>query len=121
MLLLFGGVFFVFYVYNPSDGKVFLSCPFKLISGYNCPGCGSQRAIHQLLHGHFETAFRLNPFMVLSLPFIIIGLGNKIRNFIFNTSHRFSLFYNNTFIYTYFAIALVYWVVRNLSFYPFVK
>jgi len=121
LLILFGGLFIIYYFNNPTEGSIFLSCPFKLVSGYNCPGCGSQRAIHQLLHGNIEAAFRLNPLMLLSLPLIIYGLGTKIRNFIFGTSSRVQLFYSNIFIYTYFSIAIIYWVIRNLSFYPFVK
>ena len=38
-------------------------------TGLLCPGCGSLRALHQLLHGHWETAFRFNPLLVASLPF----------------------------------------------------
>lgn len=119
-LVLVGG-FLIYFFNNPSQNSLFLPCPFKLLSGYNCPGCGSQRAIHQLLHGNLVDAFRLNPLMVLSIPLIVYGLGTKFYNFIFETRYRVKLFYSNIFIYAYFAIAVVYWVVRNLAFYPFVK
>ena len=122
ILIGFGGVFFIYYTFDPaSENSYFLPCPFKLVSGYNCPGCGSQRAIHELLNGHVGHAFRLNPLMVLSLPLIFYGLGTKIHNYLYNSSIRFNLFYSKAFIYIYFSIAIVYWVVRNLSFYPFVK
>ena len=121
MLLLLGGVLLVYYFYNPSQNSFFIPCPFKLISGYNCPGCGSQRALHQLLHGNVEAAFRLNPLLILSIPLIAYGLGTKIHNWLYDSTVRFHLFYNKVFIYTYFSIAVIYWVVRNLSFYPFDK
>jgi hypothetical protein len=121
MALVLGGVFLIYYFNNPSQNSLFLPCPFKLVSGYNCPGCGSQRAIHQLLHGQLAAAFKLNPLMVLSLPLIVYGLGTKVVNYIFETSYRVKLFYSNVFIFTYFAIAVIYWIVRNLSIYPFVQ
>lgn len=120
-IIILGGGFFLYFNYNPSNNSLFLPCPFKLLSGYNCPGCGSQRAIHQLLHGDLETAFQLNPLMVLSLPLIVYGLGIRGYNYLFDTNHRIKLFYSKIFIYVYFGIAVLYWVLRNLSFYPFVK
>jgi hypothetical protein len=119
ILSLFGGFFLFYFLFNPSTHSFFIPCPFKWATGYLCPGCGSQRAIHLLLHGNIIGAFRFNPLMVLSLPIIIYGLGIMIWNFIFNTQLRFKLFYSNTFIYIYFGIVLIYWIVRNISFHPF--
>ena len=58
------------FVFDPVRSPIFPPCPFHEITGFHCPGCGSLRAIHQLLHGHVEAAFRLNPFMALLLPFL---------------------------------------------------
>lgn len=120
-IVILGGGFFYYFFNNPTNNRLFLPCPFKLLSGYNCPGCGSQRAIHQLLHGNVVDAFYLNPLLVLSVPIIIYGLGTRAFNYIFDASHRVQFFYSKLFIYTYFGIAIIYWVVRNLSFYPFIK
>jgi hypothetical protein len=116
---LLGGLFFVFYFFNPSQHSFFLPCPFKLITGYHCPGCGSQRAIHQLAHGNFSSAFGYNPLMVLSLPLLFYGFGIKIWNYLFATQKRAALFYSPIFIYGYFGIVLIYWILRNLPFAPF--
>lgn len=35
-------------------------CPFRVLTGYDCPGCGSQRALHALLHGRFGDAWHHN-------------------------------------------------------------
>ena len=40
------------------------------LTGLACPGCGSLRALHQLTHGHFGEALRLNPMLVMALPFL---------------------------------------------------
>jgi len=49
-----------------------------------CPGCGVLRALHQLLHGDLAPAFRFNPMLVVSLPFLIwLGAWSglkKLRN-----------------------------------------
>src|SRR5690554_3787295 len=88
-------------------------------TGFYCPGCGSQRAIHLLFHGDIIGAFRFNPLMVLTIPIMVYGLEITIANWIFGTSYRFMLFYSKVFIFGYFSLAILYWVLRNLPFYPF--
>jgi len=119
IVILLGGFFFIYKYNNPSNNSLFVPCPIEYTTGYHCPGCGSQRAIHQLLNFNIMGALRLNSFMVLSLPIIIYGLGITIWNFIFETRYRFNLFYSKVFIYGYFGLAVIYWVLRNLPYYPF--
>lgn len=119
MTVVLGGLFFVFYIFNPAQHSFFFPCPFKLITGYHCPGCGSQRAIHQLLHGDVISALRYNPLMVLSLPILIYGLGITAWNFIYETQYRVKLFYNSAFIYGYFGLVVFYWAFRNIPITPF--
>lgn len=114
-----GGIFLIYFLFNPSSHSFFVPCPFKYLTGYHCPGCGSQRAIHQMLHGNLVSAFRLNPLLTLSLPLIFFGLGTIAWNFIYDTNLRVKLFYSNRFIYVYFGIVLVYWILRNIPFVPF--
>ncbi|WP_042491765.1 DUF2752 domain-containing protein [Aequorivita sublithincola] len=116
--IIFGGFFLIYFFYNPST-TFFVPCPLYYITGFYCPGCGSQRAIHLLLHGNIIGAFRFNPLMVLTLPILIYGLGITIANWIFGTTYRFMLFYSKLFIFGYFGLAVLYWVLRNLPFYPF--
>jgi len=81
-LLLVAALFLVF-LFDPEKHLFFPQCPFLLTTGWECPGCGSQRAIHHLLHLHVGTAWRYNAFMVLALPYILLGFyleymgGNK--------------------------------------------
>ncbi len=119
MILFLGGFFIIYSFYNPSQHSFFVPCPFKFATGYHCPGCGSQRAIHQLLHFNIISAFRFNPLMVLSLPLIFYGLGTQAWNFIFETRYRVNLFYSKLFIYGYFGFVVMYWILRNLPYYPF--
>ena len=107
LVTLFGGFFLIYFSYNPSENSFFIPCPFHYITGFFCPGCGSQRAVHLLLHGDMVGAFRFNPLMVLTLPVLIYGMTITIANWIFETKYRLMLFYSNLFIYGYFLINLL--------------
>ena len=61
----------ILYRWNPVTAGFFPPCPFFTLTGWYCPGCGSLRAMHQLLHGHVGAAFDLNPLLVLALPFVV--------------------------------------------------
>lgn len=114
MIIIFGGVFFVFNYFNPAQHSFFLPCLVNNLTGYQCAGCGAQRAVHQLLHFNFIEAFRLNSLIVISLPFLLFGVGITIWNFIFETEYRIKLFYNNKFIIGSILIVILYSVLRNL-------
>lgn len=58
----------VYFVLDPTKVAIFPQCMFHQITGWDCPGCGAQRALHQLLHGSIVAAVRLNAMFVLSLP-----------------------------------------------------
>lgn len=45
-------------------------CPFNALTGWYCPGCGSSRTVHLLLHGEWLQAFGYNPLLVLTLPLV---------------------------------------------------
>ena len=37
-------------------------CPFKMLTGYPCPGCGLTHAFCNISHGQFQRAWQANPF-----------------------------------------------------------
>jgi hypothetical protein len=61
-------------LFDPATSGVFPPCPFHALTGLYCPGCGSLRALHQLLHGQLWAALRCNPLMVSAAPFVAYGL-----------------------------------------------
>lgn len=90
-------------------------CPFYVLTGYLCPGCGSQRALHALLHLNFEQAFTFNPLMVLSLPYVM--LWSVL--YVFNKNNRFVLWLRvNLFgwyaVWLWGVVIVFYWIFRNL-------
>jgi hypothetical protein len=57
-------------VADPAANSFFPPCPFRALTGWLCPGCGSTRAMHALLHGHLIEALRLNAFAVAAVPVV---------------------------------------------------
>lgn len=46
-------------------------CWFHYFTGLDCPGCGSQRMVHALLHGDVAAAWRHNAFLLLLSPVLL--------------------------------------------------
>jgi len=46
------------------------TCPFLLLTGLHCPGCGSLRALHELAHGNVSAAIGLNLVAVAVAPLL---------------------------------------------------
>ncbi len=57
----------VLFQFDPSRSAFYPGCMFHRMTGLLCPGCGSLRACHQLLHGHWAAAFHDNPLLILTL------------------------------------------------------
>jgi hypothetical protein len=116
-LLLLAGSAYLF-IFEPGRSGFFPICLFRFFTGFTCPGCGSTRAVHQILHGHIATAFMLNPLLLLALPFmlyaflrysVIVLRGGVPRQNVLPA----------VYIYAIFFIVLSFWIFRNTPFYPF--
>jgi hypothetical protein len=65
----------VFYLPAPARNSFLPSCFMRETTGLYCPGCGSTRAIHSLLHGRLLAAVRFNPLVTLLIaPMAAYGL-----------------------------------------------
>ena len=105
------------YCFNPSSHSFYPACLFHEATGLWCPGCGSLRALHQLLHGHIVAAFRFNPLLVLSLPFCAWFATRHIFRTIQNVPVRANV--SPKWIWIGFAVVLVFSVWRNFPGSPF--
>lgn len=63
----------VYFFLDPNQ-QFFPKCPFFWLTGLKCPGCGAQRAVHYLLHGNLQEAWRVNSLFVLAFPYVLFGL-----------------------------------------------
>jgi hypothetical protein len=93
------------YRFDPAGVHFFPPCLFHALTGLNCPGCGSTRALHHLLHGDIGGALRLNPMLFALPPFV---LASRSRRFITSTVVG----------WTAAAMLLAWWIVRNTALWP---
>lgn len=109
---------FLFNPSSPSNQFFFPVCPFRALTGFSCPGCGSTRGLHRLLHGDVVAAFEFNPLLVVALPFLLYALvcfttaavtGRPIKGNRLNAKYIWMLF----------VVIMSFWVFRNTPFYPF--
>lgn len=56
---------------DPNTSHAFPWCPLKLVTGLDCPFCGSLRAVHSLSHGNIGEALGHNALFVLSVPYLL--------------------------------------------------
>ena len=66
----------VLFVFDPSTAGFYPVCALHELTGWQCPGCGGLRAVHQLSHGHLAAAWSLNPLVVALLP---VGMWLGLR------------------------------------------
>ena len=60
-------------------GALFPACPFKMLTGWNCPACGGLRMTHDLLHGNLSAAVVDNVFLLIGLPLLALWSVSRIR------------------------------------------
>ena len=77
-VLAFFGMLALYFFWNPSGTNIFPKCPVYSVTGIYCPGCGSQRATHQLLNFNFLGVFQQNILYVMGL--FIVGYHLTISN-----------------------------------------
>jgi Protein of unknown function (DUF2752) len=51
--------------------SVYPVCPFKLLTGWNCPACGGLRMTHDLLHANLGAAIVDNVFLLAGIPALL--------------------------------------------------
>ena len=60
----------LYFIYDPGKSALAPKCIFHEMTGLDCPGCGSQRMLHALLHGDLQGAWQANAFLLCMLPVI---------------------------------------------------
>lgn len=116
--LLLAGAAYLF-VFEPGKSGFFPACPFRLLTGFTCPGCGTTRALHEILHGHFTAAFMLNPLLLLAIPFLLFALLRYSVIVMRGGVPRPNAM-PAPLIYALFVVIVSFWIFRNTPFYPFV-
>lgn len=90
------------YYFNPTNSTLYPRCPLFTITGWQCAGCGSLRALHSLLHGDIKAAWHYNPLLLLALPLLPVPLLWP------------TLFQKNATYWLLLCTLLLYTILRNL-------
>jgi hypothetical protein len=69
-VVLAGALGYVGLVDPHNTNSVYPVCPFKWLTGWNCPLCGGLRMTHDLLHGDLVAAINDNVFLLVGIPLL---------------------------------------------------
>lgn len=101
-------LFFVYHFFDPTHNVIAPKCPFWLLTGYQCPGCGSQRALHAFMNGHFREGIQYNYLMVPLLCYAILLLvlphGSRLHDRLTSSTACILLA----------VVIVLWWVLRNV-------
>jgi hypothetical protein len=114
--ILAGGTYL--YIFEPGKSGFFPFCPFRALTGLNCPGCGTTRCLHQLVHGEIGNAFKLNPLFMVFLPFALWLLLRYTWSAITGKPGK-TIELKPQYVWPVLGLILGFWVFRNTSLYPF--
>lgn len=109
-VLLLAGIAAVYFVLNPAQYP-FPRCPFYVLTGLYCPGCGSQRATHALLHGQLLQAASFNLLAVMAVPLLAVGAVGKVHQ---SQRQPTALLYRPWLGWLVVVLTLTFLVLRNL-------
>lgn len=114
ILLLLAILIAIYYFFDPAKGRYFPPCPFHYLTGYKCPGCGSQRAIHELLHFDLKAAFGYNQLLVISIPYLLVGFLFDYAGLKEKYPEARKLLFGKTAIVIVFLLVISFWLLRNI-------
>lgn len=108
------GASVVLHLRDPHQSGSYLFCPWLVLTGTYCPGCGGLRAVSDLTRGDLAAAASSNLLFVGSIPLVgylwLRWFADRWRGLRRVTAHRRGVAGALAFA----GVALVFWVVRNL-------
>ena len=112
LLLIVVGLGVVLFFFDPGQYRFYPVCYFHAATGLNCPGCGGQRALHELLHGHFVAAAHANALVLFCLPFVAAASGQ----WLWRAWRRqpVASIVRPAWMWTFLVLAVIFTVLRNL-------
>lgn len=102
----------LYYMFDPMQSRWLPKCMFYVLTGWECPGCGSQRMVHALAHGDLMAAWHANAFLLCMLPLLAVMAYASIFR---EKCQRLYAAVNSVPVIIGAGVALVAWaVLRNL-------
>lgn len=105
-------VILIYSIYDPMQSGWPLQCPSRLLTGLQCPGCGSQRALHALLHGDIAGCLKANLLLLPAL--VMMGLLTAVKIFPDRLPRLEHTLNHPLTGYCILAVTVLWGVVRNL-------
>lgn len=105
----------IYFYFDPAHSYLAPKCPFRMLTGLDCPSCGNQRALHSLLNGDVWLSIRYNPFFWIAGPYFILIIYSTL----FRSNHAkrlYNFLSSYQVIWTFVALYFIWWIVRNLPF-----
>jgi hypothetical protein len=113
-----GAVLTCLAVRDPNTEGAYPLCPFRALTGWDCPGCGSLRGLHALATGRPGETADQNLLLLLAVPFLVWRFVAWSRDRWRGFEPRGAAI-PAAWIYTVLAGVLIFWFVRNLPGVPF--
>ena len=100
-------------VHDPNQEGSYGFCPFKAVTGWDCPGCGLMRGSHAVFTGNFTRALDHNIFLPLVFAAMIFGYVRYVRR---SLGHDVPRYNPPAWLIAGFSVLVLgFWVVRNLG------
>ena len=115
-LLLAGGVLgasVLLHLRDPHQSGAWGYCPWLLLTGTYCPGCGGLRAVNDLTHGDLAAAASSNLLLVTAIPFLVLAWGRTTLDRWHGRVRQVAARRHVVLAVSLFVVALVFAVVRN--------
>lgn len=106
------------YLVDPRVVGNYPPCPFLYLTGCYCPGCGTLRALHRLLHADLRGALGYNALTVAILPFLTVGVGDRVARWWGRPLLPPSAI-SPPVAWGILATIVAFWALRNVPLYPF--
>jgi hypothetical protein len=105
---------------NPKSFAYFPKCPFYSFTGLYCPGCGSQRAFHEMLHGNLWVGIQHNFLIILALLVIFYKFYVFFHNSFQKENTVKNILYHNAAPWVILVVVVSFWILRNIPMDPFI-
>ncbi|GLU45926.1 DUF2752 domain-containing protein [Nocardiopsis ansamitocini] len=101
---------------DPNEPGNYPTCPWLMLTGTFCPGCGTTRAVAALTHLDVLGAAQMNIFAVAVVPFVAFWYIKWLYQSFRPPKATRTTMASPVWLYLLLAAILLYWLVRNLPF-----
>ncbi|MBN1880688.1 MAG: DUF2752 domain-containing protein [Deltaproteobacteria bacterium] len=103
--------------FDPVTSIIYPPCPFRVLTGWYCPGCGALWAVHELLSGRIISAISSNALAVIAVPILLGAYLERVYWFVTKKRLRKKPL-QPIWIWAILAVIIIFAVVRNIQTYP---